>query len=85
MRIVLLLDKIKRLYNYFPNADDYYWKERIELVNNDRFFCHYFENVEALFSCGLIGDDYKEDKSLYYKILNLSYKNNRAPLKEEAQ
>lgn len=69
---VLLLDKEEKLYNYFPNNDDGYWKLQVDKINDERYECHYFNDEESLLNSHIIKDDYKIDSILFLKILQLS-------------
>ena len=72
---VLLLDTISKLYNYFPNNDDSYWSEQVNIINDSRYACHYFKDEESLLASKIIPEGYKEDPTLFSTILNLSHKN----------
>lgn len=72
--IVLLLDIQEKLYNYFANPDDNYWGDQIDIINDSRYACYYFDNAEQMLASNLIKPDYKEDKTLFSKITSLSHK-----------
>lgn len=72
--IVLLLDIQEKLYNCFANPDDNYWGTQVEIINDARYACYYFDNEEQMLGSNLIQPDYKEDKTLFSKITSLSHK-----------